>query len=825
LLLLGGGGTSPFLFPERQLMTSNDPEAQLLPLLPLPAPSRPEVTAHPRASSLATPGFVDPETGIDWPRVLGAVMRFKWLILSVTLVGTAVGAAATLVVRPEYAARATIWIDEADRRDVNRGPSGPIRSGHLLDSQAWVDLLRSYVVLDQVVRDERLFLGVRRPTDASALRTFALAERYRAGAYRLRVDSAGQRYTLATTDGVELERGSVGDSIGARRGFLWVPTPVALGANRTIQFAVATIRDAAKGLDGALDAQMDPDGNFLRIELRGPDPGRVTDVVNALAQRYVRVAAQLKRENLTELTKILDQQLESARRNLQDAEGALQGFGVRTITLPSGRAAPGAAADQDPALKSFFDLQLEREQLRRDREALGRAVAQARDSGVSAATLEAIPAVARNADLSQALKELVTKQAELRALKYQYTDAYPLVQRRAAEVATLERQAIPGLAQAVAAELSAREAELGRRVETGSRSLREIPARTIEEARLRRGVTLAENLYTTLKQRYEEARLAEASTIPDVRILDSAVAPQRPAKNTGPRVILIAFVGSLGIAVIGAVLLDRADPRVRYPDQVSREMGLAILGALPHLKRRGNDGNGSGRPREDVAEVVEALRGVCLNLVYAYGAAGPMLVTITSPGAGDGKSFLAANLAHAFAEGGHRTLLVDGDIRRGVLHRRLAARRRPGLTDCLRDEVSLEAIVQETAYPSLTLIGCGTRAHNAPELLSSQAMAQLIQRLRPNYDVILIDSPPLAGGVDPFILGTLTGSLLLVLRTGHSHRDVMAAKLEMLHRLPVRLLGAVLNDVPPQAAYRYYSYYLPGYEAVDEQAAGQPSVI
>jgi tyrosine-protein kinase Etk/Wzc len=802
-------------------MTSGDPEVTLV---PLPAPSRPDVAAHPPALSLVTPGF-DPETGIDWPRVLGAVVRFKWLILSVTLLGAAVGVVLTQFLKPAYLAQATIWIDQADRRDVNRGPSGPIRSGYLLDSDAWVDLLRSYVVLDQVVRDERLFLSVRRPTATTALAMFALAKQYRPGAYRLSVDSAGQRYTLATTDGVELERGAVGDSIGARLGFLWVPTREGLEAARPIQFTVAALRDAARALNEALDVHTDPDGSFLRLELRGPNPAGVTAAVNAVAQRYVAVAAELKREKLSELSKILDQQLESARQNLRDAEAALEHFGVHTITLPSGRAAPGAEANQDPALKSFFDLQLERDQVRRDRETLEQAIAQARDSGSSSTALESIGAVQRNPQLSDALKELVSKQAELRTLQYRYADAYPPVQRLTAEIATLQRQAIPALAQGLAGELAARAAELGRRVDTGSRSLREIPPRAIEEARLRRGVTLAENLYTTLQQRYEEARLAEASTIPDVRILDSAVVPQRPVKNTGPRVILLALLGSLGIAVLGAVLLDRADPRVRYPDQVSRELGLTILGALPHIKRRRHDGNGAGRPREDVAALVEALRGVCLNLVYAYGAAGPMLVTITSPGAGDGKSFLAANLAHTFAEGGHRTLLVDADIRRGVLHRRLAARRRPGLTDCLRHEVTLEAITQETAYPSLTLIGCGTRVHNAPELLSSQAMAELIQRLRPAYDVILIDSPPLAGGVDPFILGTLTGNLLLVLRTGHSHREVAAAKLEMLHRLPVRLLGAVLNDVPPQPAYRYYSYYLPGYEATDEQPAGEPSVI
>ena len=121
---------------------------------------------------------------------------------------------------------------------------------------------------------------------------------------------------------------------------------------------------------------------------------------------------------------------------------------------------------------------------------------------------------------------------------------------------------------------------------------------------------------------------------------------------------------------------------------------------------------------------------------------------------------------------------------------------------------------------------CSCQFDCAPEVLGSPAMTQFIADLRNQYDVILVDSPPLTAGVDPFVLGTVTGALLLVLRTGHSHRDITGAKLEVLDRLPIRLLGAVLNDVPHGAAYgyySYYSYYLPGYEAVDEgdrQASG-----
>jgi len=784
------------------------------------------------------------ESGVDWRRVLSAVLRFKWLIATFTLIGTIAGVGATRFIKPVYSAQTKIWIDVEGRRGQDRGPT-PIRPGQLLDAESWVDLLESYVVLDEVVRDQRLFVTTGSPADAQAVEKLGVADKYQPGAYRFTVDHSGQGYTLATADGIELERGTLGDSVGTRYGLRWAPDASTVAPGRAVEFTLTTLRDAATSLADGIDARMDLDGNFLRVELRGPNPVRITAIVNAVAQRYVTVYADLKRQKLIELTKILGEQLQHSQDNLHGAEAALQRFREETITLPSDRPSGGGASvaaaaggtaqagARDPVFGSFFDMQISREQARRDREALERLLAQAGDPGLSVEALSVVGLVQQNPELSQALTELTNKQAELRSLRYKYTDEYLPVQRLLGEIRTLQRQTIPTLARTLAGQLAAKETELGRRVDADSRTLRQIPARAIEEARLRRDATLAENLYTSLQAKYEEARLAEASSLSDVRVLDFAVVPRRPVKNTAPRVVLLGFFGSFALALMGAVLIDRIDPRVRYPDQVSREMGLTILGAVPHI-RAGVRPERSGRrvrPPEEVAVVVEALRGVCLNLVYTHGAVAPLVVTITSPGAGDGKSFLAANLGHTFAEAGHRTLLIDGDLRRGVLHRRLGARRRPGVSDFLRGEVPLEAIVQATPYPSFSLIGCGTRAYNAPELLGSQTMSQLFDTLRPRYDVILVDSPPLSAGVDPLILGTLTGHLVVVLRTGFSHRDVASAKLEVLQRLPVRLLGAILNAVPAGEAYRYYSYYLPGYEAVDEEAEqasggkGHPFVI
>jgi capsular exopolysaccharide synthesis family protein len=197
---------------------------------------------------------------------------------------------------------------------------------------------------------------------------------------------------------------------------------------------------------------------------------------------------------------------------------------------------------------------------------------------------------------------------------------------------------------------------------------------------------------------------------------------------------------------------------------------------------------------------------------------------VTSPSQGEGKSFITTNLAVAFAEMGRRTLLIDGDTRRGDAHRLLGLERSPGLTDYLRDRNAGE-VIQSTEYPTLDYIACGTRGTTTPELLASSEMSAFMGTLRRAYDVILVDSPPLAAGADPIILASLTGNLVVVIRTGSTEKQLAAAKLDVLGRLPVRVLGAVLNDVEDKGVYRYYYDYLPDYQPEAEEDDETPKVL
>jgi tyrosine-protein kinase Etk/Wzc len=371
------------------------------------------------------------------------------------------------------------------------------------------------------------------------------------------------------------------------------------------------------------------------------------------------------------------------------------------------------------------------------------------------------------------------------------------------------------LARALVGELSIQESALEEQLTMASRELQQIPTRTITEQRLTREKISAEVLFQQLQNNFEQTKFALASTIPDVSLLDAA-GRARPSANTASQIWLLGFLGSLGAGVLLALLLDRLDRRVRYPDQVTRQLGLTILGAIPAIKKV----KAGKRDTEEASQVVEAFRTIRLNLAHSYGSAGPVLLTVSSPGPGDGKSLVSANLALSFAEAGYKTLLLDGDIRRGELHRMFGLNRQPGLLDFLTQEATLDEVLKATTHRGLTVLPCGTRRHRGPEMLGSPPMTDLMAEVKSQFNAIVVDSPPLGAGIDPFVLGTATGHMLLVLRSGETDRQMAEAKLRLMDRLPIRMLGAVLNDIQTRSGtYRYYSYVY-GYTA-DDEVVGQ----
>ena len=745
--------------------------------------------------------------GFDFRRYAYTFWRFRWLVLSILLVA---GVAAVFIYRtmkPQYVAASTIWIQDNDHQN------GPIRSQELLQSYAWVDLINSFTVLEPVIHDLRLYVHPISSGAADALASLEVDDEYRPETYRVAFQD--NLVELTAADGEVLERVAPGEVVGSSVGFRWIPGREVLESSRAIEFALVQPRTAATMLRTRLNVVMPQHGRFVRIEYSGDDPQRLARTVNAVAERLVVVAAELKGSQLAELALLLREQLDYAEENLRESEVALENFRVQTITLPTEVATPvvpGLESTRGAAVGNYFQLSMEKEDLRRDREALARAIADAQQRRENmVAAFEVIPSAQGSSELRAALGQLTEKRAELRALRHRYTDEYEPVQRLAGEVEAMETQVVPGLASQVAEELRTREREIDQMMGSASSELRAIPARSTEEARLERRVAINENLYVDLQRRYENARLAAVSNVPDVQILDPAAAPSTPVDDQRPQLILTLLAGALGAAVGLVFLLDRTDRRVRYPNQVTHELGLPILGAVPNIS------NGSS----DSVAAVEAFREIRHAVAEAYGAAGPVTMAVTSPEKGDGKSFVTANLALSFAGmNQQRILLIDGDTRRGSLHRIFNVDRKPGLTDLLSDRSrSLESVLRKTDNDLVTLLPSGSRMSGGPELLASSAFNRLLSEVRGRFDVILVDTPPLAAGVDAYVLGRWMGNVALVIRTGQTHRELAAAKLDLLDRVPLRLLGAILNAVPNSRVYGYYKYgygYLSNYEAADE---------
>ena len=774
-----------------------------LPSTPAPRNST-ELT--PFAYGAASPAGARPgasEGGLPWGRYIAAVKRHKWLIIALTAVGSGAGVAASRMIPAEYEVQATIWVagTTSDR--------GPIRPDETFSSASWMELFKSGVVLDPVVHKLKLYRKPGSHSDWPALKGFATAREFRPGAYELRVTADG-RYQLLHNDGPAIEEGVVGDSIGRALGFRWQPSVDDLGGRESIKLVLTSPREASLVLlkRVQLFRPQSPDnhaGNLLRVTLTGDNPQLTADVLNAWVEEFVGAAARLKKRNLVELARVLEDQLRYAKTQLGQAEIALETFRVSTITQPSEDTpvAAGLELTRDPVFNSFFSQKVEQDQVRRDREALERIVTESQSGHIAPESFFSLPTVLESApNLNRALSDLSAKEAQLRSAQQVYTDEHATVRNLQREMNVLSTQTIPQLAAGVLAQLRLREHELDRRIQSASRELQAIPTRTIEEMRLRRQVAVQENLYTTLQTRFEEARLAEASAVPDVQALDAAVAPQRPRADARARILLIAVIGSLGAAMALALLLDHLDNRIRYPDQVEVDLGLDVLGAIPTIPiSKGRLPN-----PETAAQMVEAFRTVRLGLSHVLNRSSPLMLTISSPNSGDGKSLVSSNLALSFAEAGYRTLLIDGDIRRGGLHNMFSVERRPGLVDCLMGQTPVASVVHDTSHPKLFLLPCGARRQRGPELLASHAMHELIAELGRAYDAIIVDSPPLGAGIDPFALGVVTGNMLLIVRPGETDRKLAQAKLTLLDKLPVAMVGAVLNDFKATTAYRYYAY-------------------
>lgn len=755
-------------------------------------------------------GGFDEGVSLDWRRLLEGLWRWKWLVLATTVLG--VGAGVFLMERSEpiYETRATIWLGPSDQNQ------GPIEAADIFEGQGWADLMSSQAVLEPVARDQRLFVESISGVDEAQLAGLVITPELVPGTYQL-TGTGSDRFELARVDGPVVQSGRLGeDVVGDPVGFHWQPAPSVL-AGPSVTFRVVRPTEAAGRLRSRLQVLYNPQaGNLINTRLQWSTAEGASRIHNALLESFLDVAQRLKTQKLREVVNILDRQTDYAAARLDSAEYSLENFRVNTVTLPSEPrtamvpdgegSATTTLSPGSSVFSSYFEKSVERDQLQSQVEDLRQILQTARSTGtLNVLSLRMNPATDRSTELTSTLGELTQRQAERRTMLQQYTEEYPPVQRLTERIRSLEQEVIPGLVRDLVAQLETRIAELDRQIESRAEDLRAVPSRSIREARLRREVEMAEGLHNNLLGRLKNAELAARTNLPDLQIVDRATIPGTPSEDQGPRLFMIASLAGLGLGLGGSLLLDRLDDKVRYPDQVTNDIGLPVLGMVPRIADPGH----GAEPPQEILESFRAIRG---QLTRA-GDGDDAIYLVTSPSPREGKTLVVANLGLSFAAAGARTLVVDADTRRGNLDRFFGVRATPGLTDYLEGRATLEQILLTREIPELTLVPHGQFAGFRPELLDSARMDDFLREMRGRYDVILLDAPPLMAGADAMVMGERSDGVVFVLRTGETDREAARARLGGIGNFRIPVLGAVMNDVP--SGGRYYEYYYYSYQPAE----------
>ncbi len=316
---------------------------------------------------------------------------------------------------------------------------------------------------------------------------------------------------------------------------------------------------------------------------------------------------------------------------------------------------------------------------------------------------------------------------------------------------------------------------------------------------------LYRQLYSTLLSNYEAVRLARLQNTPNVVQVEKALPPTIPVQ-AGPlrNIILGAVIGLLLTGTI-AFVLEYMDDTLKTPQDISNVLGLPVVGYV--VNESGMDKTDgtpyvSANPRSPMAETFRTLR---TNLEFASVDKSLKTILVTSPGAGEGKTTVATNLAAVMAQANKRVILLEGDLRRPRVHRALGMTNQIGLSDVFRGQMDIRDVARYSKVKDLAVITSGSLPPNPAELLGSARMAQILARLVDSASVVIIDSPPFVVA-DSTVLAAKVDGVLLVIQPGKTHAEAAKTMLAQLDRAGAHVVGVVLNRVSRKTS-SYYGYY------------------
>ncbi|HEX6940747.1 MAG TPA: polysaccharide biosynthesis tyrosine autokinase [Longimicrobiales bacterium] len=777
-----------------------------------------------------------PDDEIDLRDVWHLLLRNRWLIAGCTAVVVALAGVLTIVATPVYEASTSIRIDEEQTRlpvlDILQTLSG----GSEVETE--MEVLRSRTLAEMVVDSLGLQLAVVEPARVARkeILDYVRVSRYAPEAtYVLRRQDDGRFEARDVENDVDLGTFGIGERIDL--GGATVVLAPGAAAHEEIELATSLFEDAVESLRETVSiTRPNREANIVIARYESPDTALVHQVLNKLAEVFIAQRQQIQKTQARSTVDFLREQIDTMTAQLTAAEEALRRFreGAQVVSLET---------EASAQVQQLAELQAQRNAYDAERAALAALLEEVRSAPAGAAgepspfrRLMGFPSLLRNQAASELLRSLAEVENQRANLLRTLTMQHPDVQILTGRIRELENQ-LRSIAVTYLQGLTNQVASLDATLARFGDQLAEIPAKEVQFARLKRQTVVLEEIYTLLQTRLKEAEIAQAVDDPTVRVVDPAVRPLEPIR---PRTLLNLALGAvlglmLGVGI--AFLREFMDTTVHTREDVQEATGAPVLGLIPRIRAGAVSANGTGGPRAARARghdapqqlearlvtghdprnpVSEAYRSLRTNITFSRLEQAPKTLVFTSPTPGEGKSTTSANLAITLAQQGLKVLLVDADLRRGVLNSVFHTQREPGLSNVLLGTRSFEEAKERVHLGesgTLDFLASGTFPPNPAELLGSARMRALLERLEAEYDAIILDAPPLNVVTDAALLGTNADGVIIVARAGRTEKAALSFAVEQLRNVRAGVLGAVLNDIDYKRDARYsgkygsYGYY------------------
>lgn len=719
---------------------------------------------------------------------LDTIRRNGWLILGLILCGAAAGTFIALLQPPVYEARASLEILALNEDFLNMKQSSPTTTNDgSYDSselQTEVQLLTSNSILDQV-SDKLHRAGDFKPAEPV-----------------LKMPS----WTLLKSAGHDQTSGN----------------------QRLIANALDSIKARVRSRTRLIDVSVD-----------SSDPLLATQAANALTKEFIEQSVEARWQAGQSISEWLTRELGDLRKRLKKSEDDLQSY-ARNSGL--------VFTEQDANVSDTKLLQLQQEL---STATADRIVKQSRYESAQASSPDSLPDVLGDPSLRETASKITDAKRQLAEMSTVFNSGYSKVKRTEAELQVLEAAFEKGRASILYRikneylEAARREKLLQSAYSAQVGDVTKDKEKFVQYSMLKSEVDSSRHLYDSLLQQLQQASVTSAMRAGNVRVVDVAQIPDTPISPSWKKNSVLGILGGLFLGIWISVTRERYNQRLRDPGDIRFWTKLPELGLVPKailisqtkprkalgvsplhlgaarqlLEPRGMEIYNSRSDYGSAGMLAEAFRGILTSIFFSEkNGFEPRLIVITSAIPSEGKTTVVSNLAMAMASTGKEVLVIDADLRRPRIHTLFDVPNAPGLVEYLKREpmvgASLQRTIQKTAVRGVDVLTSGSTQDGADHLLHSPRLRQLAAEARAQYDVVLIDSPPIQMTAARLV-GRLSDAAIIVARAERTTRDQILAVKQQLREDGITVLGAILNDWDPKKSRNAYykSYYSGAYSS------------